>query len=371
MTRTYYILPLIFILMGQSCSEKPAEIEKLHTDEATAEYLSGFAFECIDREYPNKPGQVMGDETYLASPSEMHPAFYGCFDWHSAVHSHWTLLTLLREAKELPNRDKIIAKIRANITERNIAGEIEFFTDEYNTDFQRTYGWAWLLKLDEALREWDDPIADELHSILEPLADLIAEKFIGFLDVLIYPIRVGEHPNTAFGMSFAYDYAKKYNPPLARKIEEKAREYYMDDKSCPLGWEPGGFDFLSPCLQEASLMNKILDKDEFSIWLDNFLPGLVKEPEKYLEPAIVTDASDGKLAHLDGLNFSRAWCLFEIGHSLGNNELINLGVNHFNFSYEQLDAEEYMGSHWLASFATYAVKKYSQASGIQISGLLQ
>ncbi len=343
-----------------SCSEKqePVVVPPLVFDTEKAEYLSDFAFSCIDREYPNKLGQVLGDDSYLAPPRELHPAFYGCFDWHSSVHGHWTLVTLLSKFPDLPRRNEIIEKLKANINPENIRKEMAFFEDEHNKNFQRTYGWAWLLKLDEALREWDDPAAGYLQQHLEPLAGMIAKKFIDFLDILMYPIRVGEHPNTAFGMSFAYDYASKYHPALARKIEEKSREYYLEDHNCPLTWEPGGFDFLSPCLQEASLMLKILPENEYKKWLRAFMPGFEKAPAKYLEPALVTDASDGKLAHLDGLNFSRAWCLFEMGHALNNQKMLKLAESHFQYSFEKMDTEEYMGSHWLASFATYAMTKY-------------
>jgi hypothetical protein len=186
---------------------------------------------------------------------------------------------------------------------------------------------------------------------------LIENKFIEFLPKLNYPIRVGEHANTAFGLSLALDYAKKYAPALAQVIIEKSREYYVNDKGCPITWEPGGFDFLSPCLQEASLMMKVLPKEEFISWLDAFLPGFRNNPSKYLSVAEVTDRSDGKLAHLDGLNFSRAWCLYELGNALENKKMNDLANKHFNYSYTKMDSGEYAGAHWLASFALYAVLK--------------
>lgn len=353
---------LILFAMQLSCTsdEQIADTDRLQFDHEKAQYLYQFAYDCIDREYPNKPGSVLGDSSYLKTPREQHPAFYGCFDWHSSVHGHWTLVTLLTNFPEFEHRDLIIEKLRQNITKENIRQEILFFQDEHNKTFQRTYGWAWLLKLDEALRGWDDPVAGELHSNLAPLSDMLAEKFIGFLDVLNYPIRVGEHPNTAFGMSFAWDYATKYHPALAEKIGEKAREYYLHDQDCPLTWEPGGFDFLSPCLQEASLMLKVLPENEFRSWLKHFLPGFEKNPEMFLIPAEVADASDGKLAHLDGLNFSRAWCLFEMGIQSKNPKMFQLGRKHFNYSYQKMDTGEYAGAHWLASFATYAIVKSNE-----------
>ncbi len=334
-----------------------AQSSKLSFDQKKAEYLYHFACECIDQEYPNKTGHVLGDDSYLQPPRVMHPAFYGCFDWHSSVHGHWTLVKILTEFPDFKYRDEIIYKLKKNITAENILQEIAYFDDEHNSTYERTYGWAWLLKLDEALREWNDPVAMELQANLSPLVDLLANKFGEFLDKLVYPIRMGEHSNIAFGMSFAYDWAIKYDPDLAIKIKNKAQEYYANDCDCPLTWEPGGFDFLSPCLQEASIMLKVLPEKDFRKWLKTFLPKFEKHPEKYLEIAIVTDRSDGKLAHLDGLNFSRAWCLFEMGHALNNQKLIELGDAHFNYSYEKMDSGEYAGAHWLASFATYALVK--------------
>ncbi len=322
-----------------------------------ASYLYHFAYECIDQEYPNKLNQVLGDESYLAPPRELHPAFYGCFDWHSSVHGHWTLVTILKEFPDFEYYDEILTKLKKNITEENIQKEMEYFDDEHNKNYERTYGWAWLLKLDEALLEWDSPESQEMHQNLLPLVELISEKFSGFLDKLTYPIRVGEHTNIAFGMSFAYDYARKYDAELAAKIEVKAKEYFLNDANCPLTWEPGGFDFFSPCLQEAALMQKVLPEKEYKKWLKDFLPGFQKNPEKFMEVAEVTDRSDGKLAHLDGLNFSRAWCLFEMGKALNNQRMIDLGEKHFNYSYEKMDSDEYTGAHWLASFATYALTK--------------
>ncbi|MGM0620978.1 MAG: DUF2891 domain-containing protein [Bacteroidota bacterium] len=330
--------------------------QSINFSKEKAGYLYHFAYECIDQEYPNKLGQVLGDDSYLAPPRELHPVFYGCFDWHSSVHGHRTLVTILKEFPDFEYYDEILAKLKKNITAENIQKEIEYFDDEHNKNYERTYGWAWLLKLDEALREWDSPESHEMHQNLLPLVELIAEKFSGFLDKLIYPIRVGEHTNIAFGMSFAYDYARKYDADLAAKIEEKAKEYFLKDTNCPLTWEPGGFDFLSPCLQEAALMQKVLDENEYKKWLKDFLPGFQKNPEKFMEVAEVTDRSDGKLAHLDGLNFSRAWCLFEMGKALENQKMIDLGEKHFNYSYGKMDSGEYAGAHWLASFATYALK---------------
>lgn len=336
-------------------------------DQEKAEYLYKFAFECIDKEYPNKLGQVLGDETYLKPPKELHPAFYGCFDWHSSVHGHWTLVTLVdrfwsEQRKHYSGQHgepygKIIKKLSENLNEKNIEVEIKYFDDKYNKNYERTYGWAWLLKLSEALRKSKDPFLRGSSETLDPLAKLISKKYIEFLPKLTYPIRVGEHTNTAFGLSFAFDYANKYDKELEVQIIKRAREFYLKDKNCPLTWEPSGFDFLSPCLQEAALMLKILPKEEYEKWLDEFLPGFRDNPEKFIEPAEVSDASDGKLAHLDGLNFSRAWCLYEMGKALENDKMIAAANKHLDFSYRKIDSGEYAGTHWLASFAAYALEK--------------
>ncbi|WP_346858190.1 DUF2891 domain-containing protein [uncultured Draconibacterium sp.] len=352
---------LTIILLIMCSARLIAQQSTLDFDLKKANYLYHFAYECIDQEYPNKLGQVLGDDSYLAPPRVLHPAFYGCFDWHSSVHGHWTLVTILTEFPDFEYRNEILAKLQKNITKENIEKEIAYFDDEHNNTYERTYGWAWLLKLDEALREWDAPEAKNLQQNLSPLVELISGKFTEFLDKLVYPIRIGEHSNIAFGMSFAYDWAKKYDNVLATKIEEKAREYYLNDCQCPLTWEPGGFDFLSPCLQEASIMQKVLGEQEFKKWLKKFLPKFEKNPETFLEIAVVTDRSDGKLAHLDGLNFSRAWCLYEMGYALQNSKMIELADKHFHYSYDKMDSGEYAGAHWLASFAVYALEKSMDA----------
>lgn len=362
------VIPVFITIFIFSCKKIPQEKNTIKTQNEivyskpilnakSANYLYHFAFECIDQEYPNKLGQVLGDATYLKEPSELHPAFYGCFDWHSSVHGHWTLLNILQTLPNFEHKEAVWKKLNANLTKDNILKEVAYFDDVHNKTFERTYGWAWLLKVSETLQDWNTPEAIKLNENLKPLVDLIEKKYIEFLPKLKYPIRVGEHPNTAFGMSFALDYAKKYAPELEALIIQKSKEYYLNDSNCPINWEPGGFDFLSPCLQEASLMFKVLSKEEFIVWLDAFLPDFKAHPESYLEVAEVTDRSDGKLAHLDGLNFSRAWCLYEIGNGLKNDKMLNLANKHFEYSYKKMDSGEYAGAHWLASFALYATLK--------------
>ena len=338
------LIPFILFFLGCNTSNtkvenNTVEAEPVQFEQKHADYLYNFAFHCIDHEYPNKTGHVMSDSSDQGTPSGLHPAFYGCFDWHSSVHGHWTLVNILNAYPQFEYREYILDKLKRNITAENIKTEVAYFDSPNNSNFERTYGWAWLFKLQEALNEWDDPEAKEMSEALAPLTLLLENKMIEFLDKLSYPIRVGEHPNTAFGLSFSLDYARSQGrTDLEAKIVEKAREYYMKDAGCPLTWEPGGFDFLSPCLQEASLMLKVLPADEFRSWMDSFLPGFLEDPEQYLQPATVSDRADGKIAHLDGLNFSRAWCLYEIGLALENPRLIQLANTHFNSSYDKIDS---------------------------------
>ncbi len=352
------VCTILLVLNGCSDVQKEVKTVLLNTPELTVEranYLYHFAYECMDQEYPNKLGQVLENANDLKEPATLHPAFYGCFDWHSAVHGHWTLINILKTFPKFGHRDAILKKLQASLTAENIQQEVAYFNAASAKHFERTYGWAWLLKVAESLNDWDIPEAKLMAKNLQPLVSLIETKYISFLQKLNHPIRVGEHPNTAFGLSFAFDYAHKYNSKLEQIIISKAKEYYLEDSQCPISWEPGGFDFLSPCLQEAALMQKILSKEEFLPWLDSFLPGFRKNPSALLQIAEVTDRSDGKLAHLDGLNYSRAWCLFELGKSLNNNKMIALGNAHFNHSYKKMDSSEYAGAHWLASFALYAL----------------
>ncbi len=323
-----------------------------------ASRLAQPALNCMQKEYPNKPGNVMGSDADAVPPGVQHPAFYGCFDWHSAVHGHWTLVKLLKEFPGLPQETEIRQKLAENITSDHIKKEITFFYDKNNTIYERTYGWAWLLKLSEELRTWDDTLGRKLAANLQPLADSIVHKYEAFLPKLNYPIRIGEHANTAFGLTFAWDYANTFHlQNFKNLIESRARTYYMNDENCPLSWEPGGFDFLSPCLIEADMMSRVLSDQEFKTWLDKFLPGMTGNEAIHLQPGIVTDRTDGKLVHLDGLNLSRAWCLYHIAAKLpGENEnIIEVARKHLDAALPNVTSGAYEGEHWLATFAVYAL----------------
>ncbi len=364
--KTFFRLNLLLLISLFSCVHTPADpeeeklfehVERLELTMESAEKLVQLPIKCIDIEYPNKLNQVIGSDEYLRSPKDLHPAFYGCFDWHSAVHGHWSLVRLLKEKPELKERDRILKGLQAHLSVENITAEINYFNDSLSQGFERTYGWAWLLKLANELETWDDSQAKQLSENMKPLADVIVARCEKFLPKLHYPIRVGTHTNTAFALSMVYDYAETMkNESLKKLIEERAIHFYGADFECPLAWEPSGYDFLSPCFEEADLMRRIYSKDKFKVWIEKFLPEL-SDLSFELKPAIVADRSDGHLVHLDGLNFSRAWCLYGIAETLPEEygHLIEIGNKHIEYSFENLVGDSYEGGHWLASFALLAL----------------
>lgn len=341
----------------QSVQDKPVEIAEipiLNLEQANR--LAELPLHCINTEYPNRLGQTLGGDDDLKSPSTLHPAFYGCFDWHSSVHGHWSLVSLLKQFPNIDDAESIKQNLLNNISKENIEAEVAYFHGKHNKSYERTYGWAWLLKLAEELHTWDDETARVLEANLQPLTDLIVGKYIEFLPKLNYPIRVGEHPNTAFGLSFAWDYANTVNnESLKNSIEKRAKDFFINDTNCPMAWEPGGYDFLSPCLEEAALMKRVLPVSEFKTWMDAFLPQL-KDKNFKLETGKVSDRKDGKLVHLDGVNFSRAWSLNKIAEGLPEyGHLKNIAYHHINYSLPSLVGDSYEGGHWLGSFAIYAL----------------
>lgn len=348
----------VLCLMSQINNAQMAEREMVALNETQAMHLSKLALKCIHQEYPNKTGQVLGSEADLGGPKQLHPAFYGCFDWHSAVHGHWMLIHLLKTIPEMANAAEIREKISSNINAENMAAELAYFLRENEKSYERTYGWTWYLKLCEALYTWDDPQAKEWLSHLQPLADLLIERYHDFLPKLLYPIRVGEHTNTAFGVAFAWDYANTVgNTELKSLIEKRARDYFMNDVDAPIHWEPSGFDFLSPSLEEADIMRRVLSPNDFEQWLAGFLPNIM-EADFSMETARVADRTDGKLVHLDGVNLSRAWCLYGLAKSSPKlKHLTALADKHMEATLPNIVNDDYAGSHWLASFAVYALQQ--------------
>jgi hypothetical protein len=352
--KTYILGTILSVLFAVSGWAQPQSNSILNLEEANR--LVALPLKCLQMEYPNKLNQTLADETELAGPKELHPAFYGCFDWHSSVHGHWMLIRLLKMFPGLEQASLIRQKLAENITAGNIAVEVEYFNRPHEKSWERTYGWGWLLKLAEELHTWDDPLARTLEANLKPLTSTIIQLYLDFLPRLNYPIRVGEHTNTAFGLAFAWDYAHTTgNDELKNLLESRARDYYLNDAGCPLSWEPGGYDFFSPCFEEADLMRRILSTDDYRKWLSDFLPQLSSR-EFTLEVARVSDRTDGKLVHLDGLNFSRARCLYGITQILPEyGHLKNIALEHIRFSLPAIVDGSYEGEHWLASFALLAL----------------
>jgi hypothetical protein len=329
----------------------------------TREQASAFArlaLKNIRREYPYKTGYVLNSAADAKSPRSFHPAFYGCFDWHSAVHGHWMLVRLLRQFPDLPEKQQIRDVLAEHLTAKNLQTEAEIFSRPNNASFERTYGWAWLLKLAEELHGWDDPDGKQWSKNLQPLADAIVARYLAFLPKQTYPIRTGVHPNTAFGLAFALDYARAVrNKKLADLIEERSKTYYGKDANIPAAWEPDGTDFFSPSLMEADLMRRVLPAAEFQTWFRRYLPDVARgEPKNLFVPATVTDRSDPQLVHLDGLNLSRAWCMRHLAAALpaadpARKVLAESAARHAEAALRHVASGDYVGEHWLASFAVY------------------
>jgi hypothetical protein len=338
--------------------KEPIPARTLSQEQAAA--FARLALKGIQREYPNHPGHVVNDAADVKSPRALHPAFYGCFDWHSSVHGHWMLVRLLRLFPALPEREQIRKVLNEHLTETNIKTEADYFTQPNRQSFERTYGWAWLLKLAEELHGWDDADARQWSRALQPLVDGLVARYRDFLPKQTYPIRTGVHPNTAFGLAFALDYARTVgNQPLRELLEERSRSYFALDSNYPATWEPGGEDFFSPSLMEADLMRRVLPPTEFRAWLARFLPGLGDgAPKSLLTPATVTDRSDPKIVHLDGLNLSRAWCMRSVAAALPADDPVRrvfaeAAHRHAEAALRHVASGDYAGEHWLASFAVY------------------
>jgi len=355
----FAFLCCFFLFYGCKEREKTnpqSGVDNVIFTEKQALSFSKLVLKCVDQEFPNKLNQTLGGIYELGSPRALHPAFFGCFDWHSSVHGHWLLIEILKKFPNIENAKEIKSILEKHLSKENLLQEKAYFLRESESGFERTYGWAWLLQLSIALKEWNDPLGRVLENNLDPLTLMITDKYKSFLPKLVYPVRGGEHTNTAFGLSFALDYGRAAGDrELIELVTERAKTFYMSDTGCPLKWEPSGYDFLSPCLEEAYLMKKVLDKTSFTSWLDQFLPEL-KSLNFTLEPGKVLDNKDGKLVHLDGLNFSRAWALYAIaGKEDQFRHLTDIADMHINHSLPNISGDNYEGSHWLASFAVYAL----------------
>jgi hypothetical protein len=346
--------------LAQTKGGSADEGKELRMNQEHASAFARLALKGIQKEYPNKPGDVLNSERDVQTLRAVHPVFYGCFDWHSAVHGHWMLVRLLREYPELPEKRQIRAVLNEHLTARNLRTEADYFDRKNSRSFERPYGWAWLLKLAEELHGWDDPDARAWSKNMQPLADKIAARYLAFFPKQTYPIRSGVHPNTAFGLAFAHDYARAVgNKELLTLIEERCRTYFGKDEAIPAAWEPDGADFFSPSLMEADLMLRVLPPAEFRAWFKRFLPDIARGgPKSLLEPARVTDRRDPQIVHLDGLNLSRAWCMRRIAAALPKDDrarkiLADSAMRHAEAALRHVASGDYAGEHWLASFAVY------------------
>ncbi len=358
-------------LTVQACaSEAPPETATLEYPATIAPELadrfSALALSCVHQEFPNKISRTTHSAEEIGAPKELFPAFYGCFDWHSSVHGHWLLVRLLRVGpQDAAWREAGIAKLNQSFTAENIAGEVANYNRPAAGSWERPYGLAWYLQLTAELREWaeedNDSQAQQWLAILEPLEADIAAKLKTWLPKLAYPIRLGTHNQSAFAFGLMLDWARiAGDEEMEFLIVERAAYFHKDDENCPLDYEPSGEDFLSPCLMEADLMRRVwADADEFSRWLTTFMPNIPTDGSgDWLAPGIVKDASDGKLVHLDGVNSSRAWNLYNIARALPEGDarkasLVAAAKIHAETGGAAVSAEHYSGSHWLASFATY------------------
>lgn len=359
----HLILPAL-LLTGCAEVQSPVPATESYPTEIAADLSERFtrlALDCVQQEFPNKISRTTDTAEEIGSPQDLFPVFYGCFDWHSAVHGHWLLVRQLRVGPQDANwRAEAIAKLDSNITPENVAGELANFRRAARGSWERPYGWAWVLQLTAELREYNDPNAKRWLAALEPLEADIVQATKDWLPKLAYPIRLGTHNQSAFAFTLMSDWADVAGDlEFKNLLTAKSLEFHAKDLDCPLAYEPSGEDFLSPCLMEADLMRRMMDSTEYERWLSAFLPNIPTDGSTdWLLPAIVKDASDGKLVHLDGVNSSRAWNLYNIARALPEGDarrasLIATAEVHRDAGVAAVSDEHYSGSHWLASFATY------------------
>jgi len=329
-------------------------------DGAAAGRFARLALECLQREYPNKIAHVLSGDDDVRPPRELTPAFFGCYDWHSSVHGHWLLVRLARTFPDAAFAPKSIEAVSRSLVVEKIEAEVRYLQGAGRVSFERPYGLAWLLQLSAELREWNDERARRWSSVLLPLERAARDRLAAWLPKLTYPIRIGEHDQTAFSFGLILDWARTAgDKEMEALLVSRSRDFYAKDRDCPLSYEPSGQDFLSPCLAEADLMRRILDRGAYASWLRAFLPGIPADGRgDWLLPAVVTDPSDPKLAHLDGLNLSRAWMLQGIAAGLppGDRRLAAIRAAagaHRERGLAAVTGEHYEGGHWLGSFATY------------------
>lgn len=327
-----------------------------------AQRFADLALSCVHKEYPNKIAHVLNGDADARPPRELTPAFYGCYDWHSAVHGHWLLARLARTYPEAPFAARAREALARSLTPAHIEAEVRYLSAPGRVSFERPYGLAWLLQLAAELAEWDDPQAREWAAALKPLADASATRIREWVPKLTRPIREGEHDQTAFAFGLILDWARQTkDTAMEQLLTQRVEAFYGKDRRCPLAYEPSGHDFLPPCFAEADLMRRVLPPARFASWLRGFLPELPSDGSSaWMEPAVVSDPGDPKLAHLDGLNLSRAWMLEGIAAGLpsADRRLRSLQATarrHREAGLRSVTGAHYEGGHWLGSFAVYLV----------------
>jgi len=325
---------------------EPVELPAL--DVSRAAELAALSLHCVDREYPNKPAHIPESDADILPPRVLHPSFYGCFDWHSSVHGHWTLARLTRTFPDMPGATEARAVLGAHLAPDPL--EVERAYLEAHPLFERPYGWGWLLRLQAELDAWDDPDARRWAAALRPVSVQVSTQLQAYLDVLSVPVRAGTHHSTAYALAHAWDYAAVTGDrALATAIEGAARRFYLDDRDCPVDWEPSGEDFLSPCLAEAALMVRVLPDVERRRWLEAFLPA---DLGPLAAPPEVLDRHDPRLGHLIGLSLHRATCYRELA---AEGDYQALAAVHLEHGLREMVDSGYGGAHWLASFAVVAL----------------
>ena len=350
----------IFLLFTMSAATQNAG----EFDIKAAQRFANLALACVHKEYPNHLSHTLNSDADAAPPRKLTPAFYGCYDWHSSVHGHWLLVRLVRSFPDAPFVPTAREALRQSLTAENIVQEAAYLRGEGRASFERPYGLAWLLQLVAELREGDDQQGKEMAANLHPLEKVVLERLNNWLPKLSNPVRIGEHDQTAFALGLMLDYAHgNGDQTFAELVVSKAKQFYLKDKECPLAYEPSGEDFLSPCLGEADLMRRVLPSPEFARWLRTFMPQISTSGDlKWLQPVVSPDPSDPKLAHLDGLNLSRAWMLEGIAAGLPKNDkrlpsIMATAEAHRRAGLAAVTGEHYEGGHWLGSFAVYLVTR--------------
>ena len=358
------VLCLLIVLwaVSEACAQEHPNPAMF--DMKTAERFANLALACVHKEYPNHISHTLTSDADVAPPRKLTPAFYGCYDWHSSVHGHWLLVRLVRTFPDAPFVPAAREALRQSLTAENLAQEAVYLRGPGRASFERPYGLAWLLQLVAELREWDDPEAKEMAANLRPLEQVVLERLNTWLPKLSNPVRIGEHDQTAFALGLMVDYARAGNDQkFAELLVSKGKQFYLNDKNCPLAYEPSGEDFLSPCLGEADLMRRVLPTLDFAAWLKTFMPQIsVSGNAAWLQPVVSPDPSDPKLAHLDGLNLSRAWMLNGIASALPKNDkrltsILSAAEAHERAGLAAVTGEHYEGGHWLGSFAVYLVTR--------------